>query len=77
MQRRLLPAVTDVQQLLELFVNQETGERGLIITGAAAFWQPYRPATARIPGWCQRCWTGAGRAAGVDGGRPGAVGGAG
>lgn len=46
---RLRPAVTDAQQLMDVFVNQETGERGFVITGDPAFLEPYRSATARLP----------------------------
>lgn len=48
-QDRLLPAVDESQQLLNLFVNQETGERGFLITGDRAFLQPYRVATIALP----------------------------
>ncbi len=48
-QSRLLPAVIGSQDLLELFINQETGERGYVITGDAAFLTPYDIASVRIP----------------------------
>lgn len=48
-QHQLLPAVADAQRLLDAFVNQETGERGLVITGDPAFLQPYTQASALLP----------------------------
>lgn len=48
-QDRLLPAVAGAQRLQDLFVNQETGERGYVITGEPAFLQPYRTASDQLP----------------------------
>jgi len=48
-QSRLLPATSDAQRLLDDFVNQETGERGYVITGDETFLQPYRRATDELP----------------------------
>ncbi|HEV8063283.1 MAG TPA: CHASE3 domain-containing protein, partial [Acidimicrobiales bacterium] len=39
--RTLLPADTEVNKLLAELVDQETGERGFVITGENSFLQPY------------------------------------
>lgn len=49
-QHQLSPATLDVGRALALFVDQETGERGYIITGASVFLQPYRQASRQLPG---------------------------
>ncbi len=48
-QHQLSPATLGLGQALALFVDQETGERGYIITGDAAFLQPYQLATRQLP----------------------------
>src|SRR6478735_4331321 len=47
LQDRWLPAANAARVLLASFVNQETGERGYIITTDPGFLQPYRSATRR------------------------------
>ncbi len=48
-QQQLLPATLDAQRLLDLFINEETGQRGLVITGDPSFLEPYRQASADLP----------------------------
>ncbi len=49
-QHQLAPATLGLGQALALFVDQETGERGYIITGDMAFLQPYLQASRQLPG---------------------------
>lgn len=48
-QHQLSPATVGLGQALALFVDQETGERGYIISADATFLQPYRQATRQLP----------------------------
>src|SRR6478736_2764337 len=47
LQHRWLPSADAARVLLASFVDQETGERGYIITSDPGFLQPYRSATRR------------------------------
>ena len=44
------PASADARAVLTALVNQETGERGFLITGDRSFLDPYREARATLPG---------------------------
>lgn len=44
------PASADARAVLTALVNQETGERGFLITGDRSFLGPYREARATLPG---------------------------
>ena len=46
---QLLPGAVEMERALSLFVDQQTGIRGYLITGDSAFLQPYRRATKDLP----------------------------
>lgn len=48
-QRTLAPASANVDALLTAFVDEETGERGYLITSNASFLQPYHKGLAAAP----------------------------
>ena len=58
LQHRWLPASDAARVLLSSFVDQETGERGYIITSDESFLLPYRVGAARS---AQRARDGSGR----------------
>jgi CHASE3 domain sensor protein len=42
LQSRLIPAQMSADRLTKAYVDQETGQRGFLLTGAAVFLEPYR-----------------------------------
>jgi sigma-B regulation protein RsbU (phosphoserine phosphatase) len=48
-QHQLSPATVELGRALALFVDQESGGRGYIITGDPAFLQPYQQASKQLP----------------------------
>ncbi len=49
-QHQLTPATTELGRALALYIDEESGGRGYIITGNSAFLQPYRAASRSLPG---------------------------